>query len=222
MSRKKAIMSWSSGKDSAMALHVALRDPEFDIVALASNFSAGDSRVQTHKAQREIVRAQADALNLPLIEIDLPVDTSNDAYRQIVGAVATSYREKGVHDWIFGDLFLQDIRDWRVAHLEPLGITSHFPIWGTDTATLAQDMLAAGLETYVVALDHERAPAEFCGARFDQAFLDALPATVDPCGENGEFHTLVANAPGFAHPLTLQRGETTQQGRFTYTDFALA
>ncbi len=218
---RKAVLSWSSGKDAAMALHVARTQGTLDIVALVSNFSAADDRVKTHGSQREIVRAQAAALGLPLVEIDLPDPAPNDAFMTLTGDVARQFADEGVTDWVFGDLFLQDIRDWRTAQMAALGVTCHYPIWGNDTARLAHDMLAAGLETYIVAADTSRLPAALCGARFDAAFLSALPDTVDPCGENGEFHTLVANAPGFAAPLPLERGATRQRDGMAYTDFRL-
>ncbi|MEQ8254828.1 MAG: ATP-binding protein [Roseovarius confluentis] len=218
---RKAVLSWSSGKDAAMALHVARTQGALDIVALVSNFSAADDRVKTHGSQRDIVRAQAAALDLPLVEIDLPDPAPNDAFMTLTGNVATQFADEGVTDWVFGDLFLQDIRDWRTAQMATLGVSCHYPIWGHDTARLAQDMLAAGLEAFVVAADTSRLPTTLCGARFDAAFLSALPDTVDPCGENGEFHTLVANAPGFAAPLSLERGATIQRDGMAYTDYRL-
>lgn len=127
-----------------------------------------------------------------------------------------------MRDWVFGDLFLADVRAYREAQLTPHGITAHFPLWGSDTAALAREMLAAGVEGYLVTLDPRHLPPDLCGARYDTAFLNALPPGVDPCGERGEFHTLVANAPGFAHRLDLQRGQTVERGGFVYTDFTLA
>lgn len=205
-----------------MALHTARTEGALDIVALVSNFSAADDRLKTHGSRREIVRAQASALDLPLVEIDLPDPAPNDAFMALTGDAARNFSNQGITDWVFGDLFLQDIRDWRSAQMAALGVTSHFPIWGQDTARLAQDMLAAGLETYLVAADTTRLPATLCGARFDSAFLAALPEDVDPCGENGEFHTLVAYAPGFEAQLTLVRGATQERDGTAYTDFSLA
>lgn len=221
MNRKKAVLSWSSGKDSAMALQVARNEGALDVVALVGNFSAADDRVKTHGSQRDIVRAQAAALDLPLVEIDLPDPAPNDAFMALTGDVARHFADQGVTDWVFGDLFLQDIRDWRTAQMTKLGVSTHYPIWGRDTARLAQDMLAADLKAHVVAADTARVPAALCGARFDAAFLAALPPNVDPCGENGEFHTLVFDAPGFAAPLALDRGATKQRDGMAYTDFSL-
>ncbi|MEQ9694382.1 ATP-binding protein [Shimia sp. SDUM112013] len=221
MIRTKAVMSWSSGKDSAMALHVARSAANLDIVALVSNFNTDGGRVKTHATRREIVRAQARALGLTLVEIDLPEPTSNAAFLDRTREVVRQFAQQGVTDWVFGDLFLQDIRDWREAQMAALGVTSHFPLWDRDTATLARDMLSVGLEAYVVAADCARIPIKLAGARFDMNFLSALPEGVDPSGENGEFHTVVANAPGFEEPLALERGETVLQNGVAYTDFRL-
>lgn len=222
MSPRPAVMSWSSGKDSAFALHEARQNPALEIVALFSTFNESVSRVAIHGTRRDIARAQAVALGLPLIEVDLPDPCTNEIYEARVGTAIRALKKDGVHDWVFGDLFLEDIRAYREAQLAPLGLAAHFPIWGRETTRLARDMLAARLDARIVTLDPAKLPRERCGARFDAGFLDALPKAVDPCGERGEFHTVVANAPGFAQPLDLQRGDTVERGGFVYTDFTLA
>jgi len=214
-------MSWSSGKDCTLALHRARQAGELEVVALLSTFNAEAARVSVHGTRREIARAQAAALGLPLIEVDLPFPCSNADYEARIGAATERLQTQGVADWIFGDLFLQDIRDYREAQLHARGLRAHFPLWGADTRELANEMLAAGIEAHVVTLDPGKVPRGMCGARFDRAFLDSLPATVDPCGERGEFHTLVAHGPGFAAPLALERGETVERDGFVYTDFTL-
>lgn len=220
MSPPPAVMSWSSGKDCTLALHRARAAGELNVVALLSTFNADASRVSIH-GTREVARAQAAALGLPLIEVDLPFPCSNADYEARMGAATDDLRAQGVEDWIFGDLFLQDIRDYREAQLRAHGLRAHFPLWGADTRNLAEEMLALGIEAHVVTLDPRRVPREMCGARFDRAFLDRLPAGVDPCGERGEFHTLVAHGPGFAAPLPLERGEMVERDGFVYADFAL-
>lgn len=204
-----------------MALHVARQDPTLDIVALLSTFNQGAARVAIHGTRREIARAQAAALGLPLIEVDLPDPCRNDVYEARIGAVTRRLMGEGVRDWIFGDLLLADIRAYREAQLAPLGIAAHFPLWGRTTLSLAREMLAAGIDARIVTLDPRHLPATLCGTRYDGAFLDALPGGVDPCGERGEFHTLVADGPGFTRPLDLVRGETVERGGFVYTDFTL-
>ncbi|RBI87548.1 ATP-binding protein [Rhodosalinus halophilus] len=214
-------MSWSSGKDSAMALHAARQEPALEVVALLSTFNECAARVAIHGTRREVARAQAAALGLPLIEVDLPAPCPNAVYEERLGAATRRLRDDGVEDWIFGDLFLDDIRAYREAQLAPLGLAAHFPLWGRDTRALAQEMLAAGIDARIVTLDPQRLPPALCGARFDAGFLAALPEGVDPCGERGEFHTVVAQAPGFAAALDLRRGATVAREGFVYTDFTL-
>ncbi|MCC5999597.1 MAG: ATP-binding protein [Pararhodobacter sp.] len=222
MSARPAVMSWSSGKDSALALHRARQDPSLQIVALLSTFNQDAGRVAIHGTGRAVARAQAAALGLPLIEVDLPDPCPNAEYEARIGAATRALLADGVRDWVFGDLFLADVRAYREAQLAPHGIAAHFPLWGSDTTALAHEMLAAGVEAHLVTLDPRHLPPALCGTRYDAAFLNALPAGVDPCGERGEFHTLVANAPGFAHRLDLLRGQTVQRGGLVCTDFTLA
>ena len=219
--RKKAVMSWSSGKDSTFALHTARQAGELDVVALLSTFNEDADRVAIHGTRRTIARAQAMSLGLPLIEVDLPFPCSNEQYEERIGRATLKLAAQGVEDWIFGDLFLEDVRAYRIKQLEPHDLTPHFPIWGRDTTELARDMITAGLVAHVVSLDPSRAPRELCGATYDADFLAALPDNVDPCGENGEFHTIVSAGPGFSKSLTVQRGETVERGGFMYTDFDL-
>jgi uncharacterized protein (TIGR00290 family) len=214
-------MSWSSGKDSAMALHAARQEPALEVVALLSTFNESAGRVAIHGTRREVARAQAAALGLPLIEVDLPAPCPNAVYEARLGAATRRLRDDGVEDWVFGDLFLDDIRAYREAQLAPLGLAAHFPLWGRDTRALAQEMLAAGIDARIVTLDPQRLPRDLCGARFDAGFLAALPEGVDPCGERGEFHTVVAHAPGFAAALDLRRGATVEREGFVYTDVTL-
>jgi len=219
---RPAVMSWSSGKDSAFALQAARQDPSLRVVALLSSFNETHDRVAIHGTRRAIARAQAAALGLPLIEVDLPAPCSNADYEARMGAAVLRLDAEGVRDWVFGDICLEDVRAYREAMLAPRGLTAHFPLWGRATGPLARQMVADGLVAHVVTLDPARLPADLCGARFDAGFLSRLPGDVDPCGERGEFHTIVADAPGFAAPLALIRGETVVRDGFVYTDFTLA
>lgn len=222
MTRRPAIMSWSSGKDSAFALHTVREAGHLDVVALVSTCSQDTDCVAVHGTRRDVVRAQAQTLDLPLSEVTLPQPCPNTVYEARMGEVIRRYRAEGVNDWIFGDFFLSDIRAYREAQLAPFGITAHFPLWGRETRALAGAMLEAGIDARIAVLDPERMPRHMSAARFDAQFLDALPETVDPCGERGEFHTVVADAPGFARPLDLVSGETHERRGFLITDFALA
>lgn len=214
-----AVMSWSSGKDCTLALHRARQEGELEVVALLSTFNETASRVAIHGTRRAVARAQARALGLPLIEVDLPAPCSNADYEARIGAASLRLKEQGIRDWIFGDLFLEDIRRYREANLAAQGLSGHFPLWGADTRLLAQEMLDLGLDARIATLDPRLVPRELCGSRYDRAFLDQLPPEVDPCGERGEFHTVVANGPGFAAPLDLRQGETVERSGFVYTDF---
>lgn len=218
---RPAVMSWSSGKDCTLALHRARQQGMLEVVALLSTFNETADRVAIHGTRRSLARAQARMLGLPLIEVDLPAPCSNAEYEARIGAAALRLKERGIRDWIFGDLFLEDIRQYREANLAAHGLSGHFPLWGADTRLLAQEMLDLGLDARIVTLDPRLVPRELCGSRYDRAFLDQLPPGVDPCGERGEFHTVVAHGPGFAAPLDLRQGETVERSGFVYTDFDL-
>ena len=221
MSKPKAVMSWSSGKDSAFALAAARAAGEFDIVGLVSSYNEVFDRIAVHGTRQDIARAQADALNLPLIDVPLPHPCSNEIYEARMTQTVLKLKEEGITDWIFGDLFLEDVRAYRENLYNPHGITLHLPLWARDTTQLADEMLESGLETYIVTLDPRKLPKKLCGEKFDADLLARLPEDIDPCGENGEFHTVVANAPGFSAPLDLVRGETVERSGFIYTDFTL-
>lgn len=219
MTPRRAVMSWSSGKDCTLALHRARQEGALEVVALLSTFNETADRVAIHGTRRRVARAQARALGLPLIEVDLPDPCSNADYEARIGAAALRLKDGGVRDWVFGDLFLEDIRHYRESRLAAQGLSAHFPLWGLDTRALAGEMLDLGMDARVVTLDPRLVPRELCGSRFDRAFLDRLPPGVDPCGERGEFHTVVAKGPGFAAPLDLRRGVTVERSGFVYTDF---
>ncbi|MGB1474488.1 MAG: ATP-binding protein, partial [Candidatus Puniceispirillaceae bacterium] len=154
-------------------------------------------------------------------EVNLPYPCSNELYDERIGACVAELKNRNIHDWIFGDLFLEDVRAYREERMLAAGLTPHFPLWGADTRQLAREMLAADLIANIVTLNPEKMPKSLCGHRFDQAFLDQLPEGIDPCGENGEFHTVVSYAPGFARPLHLVQGQTIEREGFVYTDFSL-
>ena len=221
MAPKKTVMSWSSGKDSTYALAEARKNPDFDIIALVSSSNEEFERVAVHGTRRTIAQAQAEALGLRYIDIPLPNPCTDEIYQERMGKEIKDLQAEGVDDWIFGDLFLEDVLAYRKSLYEPFDIKLHTPLWGKDTKRLANDMLASGLEAYIVTLNPEKLPASLCGARYDEAFLANLPDDVDPCGEYGEFHTVVADGPGFAHALSFEKGEVVERGGFIYCDFLL-
>jgi uncharacterized protein (TIGR00290 family) len=190
-------VSWSSGKDSAFALHAA-RAEGLAVTGLLTTTDVGSDRVPVHGVEQALVTAQAAALGLPLHAVALPWPCPNDVYRD---RVRSTLVDAGVEAVVFGDLFLADIRAYREDLLAGSGVTPVFPLWGRDSADLAAEMVDSGLRAVVTAVDLAQAPARFAGRPFDREFLDALPATVDPCGERGEFHTFVTDGPGFGAPV---------------------
>jgi uncharacterized protein (TIGR00290 family) len=186
----------------------------------AAPSAGGDAggRVAVHGVRRELLDRQAAALGLPLVAVELPSPCPNEVYEREVAAALAPLRERGVEDAVFGDLFLEDVRAYREEQMAAVGVTPVFPLWGRDTAELAREMLAAGVDARLVCVDTEQLDAGFAGRRFDAALLGDLPAGCDPCGENGEFHTFVASAPGFQWPIPIERGPMMVDGRFAHAD----
>jgi uncharacterized protein (TIGR00290 family) len=210
-------MSWSSGKDSAMALHVA-RAEGVDVVGLLTTLNANADRVAMHAVRRELLEAQARALGLPLHVVEIPSPCPNDVYEAAMAGAVARARADGVGEMIFGDLFLADIRAYRESMLGGTGIAPRFPLWQRPTAALACDMLDAGIRAVVTCVDPEQAPRELAGRTFDADFVASLPRGVDPCGENGEFHTFVSDGPGFGSPIPVATGEIVERDGFVFAD----
>lgn len=211
-------MSWSSGKDSAYALHAVRAADEVQIVGLLTTLNATADRVAMHAVRRELLQAQAAALGLPLHAIELPAPCPNDVYEERFAQATAAARRAGVARFVFGDLFLADVRAYREQALAGTGVEPLFPLWGRPTAQLAADMLAQGLRAVVTCVDPARAPAELAGRWYDEQLLAELPPGVDPCGENGEFHTFVVDGPGFAAGLDVVVGEVVERDGFIFAD----
>jgi uncharacterized protein (TIGR00290 family) len=212
-------MSWSTGKDSAFALHEIQRAGELDIVGLLTTVSSAYGRVSMHGVREDLLDMQAEALGLPCWKVAIPSPCPNDAYEREMGSVLRELqdRERATHV-IFGDLFLEDLRQYREQKLATIGMTGVFPLWHRDTARLAREMVASGLQATVTCVDPGRLDGRFLGAAFDGAFLDALPADVDPCGENGEFHSYAWAGPMFARPIPITAGELVERDGFIFAD----
>lgn len=220
--RPRALVSWSSGKDSAYALHLVREAGAFDVAGLVTTVSEVHGRVAIHGVRESLLDAQAAALDLPLAKVRLPSPCPNAVYEARMGAALGEARAAGVSHVVFGDLFLADIRAYRETQLGALGLTPVFPLWGRDTAALAREMTDRGLAAYLTCVDPAKLDRSFAGRRFDAALLDALPASVDPCGENGEFHTLVTAGPMFARPIPARVGRVVERDGFVYADVEAA
>ncbi len=218
------LLAWSGGKDCLLALERLLADPAWLVVGLLTTINRNYHRIATHDVQREVLLAQTAALDLPLIEVPLDWPGSNEAYEEAhAGALAEArMRWPGIRHCAFGDLFLEDVRDYRVRQLGRENWRAVFPLWGEDTPALARRFVGEGHRAMLCCVDTQQLDASYCGREYDAALLDALPAGVDPCGERGEFHTLSYAGPLFHQPLKLRRGESVlRDGRFQFTDFLL-
>ena len=214
----KALLSWSSGKDSAWALHALRRLPGVEVVGLATTVNRARGRVSIHAVRVGLLRRQAEAAGLPLRLIDLPDPCDNTQYEAAMKAAIDEARREGVECMAFGDLFLRDVREYREAQLAGTGLTALFPLWGLPTDELAREMVGAGLRAVVSCVDPRQMPAGFAGREYDTAFLSELPAGVDPCGERGEFHTFAFDGPMFRRPVDVKVGEIVERGGFAYAD----
>jgi uncharacterized protein (TIGR00290 family) len=216
--RPKAFVSWSSGKDSAFALCEARRLGLAEIAGVVTTVNERYDRVAMHGVRSELLDRQIAALNVPAIKVLIPSPCPNEVYEARMADACAAIKESGIHHIIFGDLFLEDIRAYRERTLAALGMTPIFPLWGRNTRRLATDMIDSGLVAHLVCLDPNRTPASLAGRRFDAALLKEFPAHIDPCGENGEFHTVVTQGPMFSAPIGVSIGQTVERDGFVFTD----
>jgi uncharacterized protein (TIGR00290 family) len=215
--REKVLVAWSSGKDSAFALHL-LRGDGVSVSGLLTTVNDTVDRVSMHAVRLSLLRQQAEAVGLPLVEVRLPSPCSNEDYEAAMGRALARAGDDGVRAVAFGDIFLGDVRRYREAKMEGTGLRPLFPLWGRDTRELARAMIGAGLRAVLTCVDPGFLPAEFAGRAFDAALLAALPQTVDPCGERGEFHTFAWDGPGFRHPVPCRPGEVVKHEGFVFAD----
>jgi uncharacterized protein (TIGR00290 family) len=217
---RRVLLSWSSGKDSAWTLHVLRQQGAGEVVGLLTTFNEAVDRVAMHAVRRELVEAQAAAARLPLWPVLLPSPCSNAVYEERMAAAVARARAAGITHVAFGDLFLEDVRNYRIRQMAGTGIEPLFPLWGTpaDTPALARHMLAAGLRAVLTCVDPRQLGEHLVGRPFDAALLDELPAPVDPCGEKGEFHTFCHAGPMFSHPIEVRVGETVCRDGFVFAD----
>lgn len=220
--REAVLMSWSGGKDSAVALHELQRDDRYDVAGLMTMVAGDVDRVSVHGVPRDLVRRQAEALGLPLHEVVLPSRPSNAQYEAAVAELFTRQRAEGVETVAFGDLFLEDIRAYRDGLCARLGMRPIYPVWGRDTRAFVSDCHAHGFRTVLCCVDLARLDLSFAGRILDEALLADLPDGVDPCGENGEFHTFVFGAPNFKTPVPVAIGPRETRDGFGYCALSAA
>lgn len=216
---KRILLSWSSGKDCAWALHLLRRQPAIEIVGLLTTINSEFDRVAMHGTRAAVLDAQAAAARLPLWKVPLPWPCSNQEYEGIMAEVCSRAAAENIQAIAFGDLFLRDIRAYRETQLQSTGIEPLFPLWDIPTPDLARDMIAGGLRAKLVCVDSRQLDPSFAGRDFDAALLRDLPATADPCGENGEFHSCVYAGPMFSEPVALEVGDVVTRDGFIYADF---
>ncbi len=216
---KRVLLSWSSGKDSAWALHVLRRQPDIELVGLLTTLNTEFQRVAMHGTRLSVLESQAEAARLPLWVVPLPWPCSNEIYEQRMAEVCARAVREYISAVAFGDLFLPDVRAYREKQLKPTGLEPLFPLWQIPTAALAREMIAGGLRAKVVCVDIKQLPGSFAGREYNAALLEDLPPEIDPCAERGEFHTCAYAGPMFASPINLEPGEIVNRDGFVFADF---
>jgi uncharacterized protein (TIGR00290 family) len=217
--KNAAILAWSGGKDSALALYELTRRQNIEIVALLTTVTEGYDRISMHGVRRKLLVEQARALGYPLEEVAIPQQCTDEIYEQRMQQALEKYHRAGVVQAAFGDLFLEDVRAYREERLARIGMRGLFPLWGRNTAEVARQFVQLGFRAIVVCVDTQALDRAYAGCEVDEAFLKDLPAEVDPCGENGEFHTFVYAGPVFRRPIQVERGEKVlRDDRFYYCD----
>lgn len=222
MQKQKTLVSWSTGKDAAWTCLQLAQDPAIEIVGLFCSVNARYQRTAVHSVRIELLKQQAAAMNLPLDIIEIPYPCSNVEYEAIMDAFVEKAKQREVVNFAYGDLFLADIRNYRVNNLKGTGIDAIFPLWELDTQQLANDMLAGGQKAIVTCVDPRRLSADYVGKIFDRAFIASLPKGIDPCGENGEFHTFVFDSPLFSKAIDIKTSEINSEGHYTWIDLELS
>lgn len=220
--RAPILLAWSSGKDSAWSLHVLRQDPALEVVGLLTTVNEAYDRVAMHAVRRSLLEAQADAAGLPLTVVSIPSPCPNETYEAAMETALAGARARGITGVAFGDLFLEDIRRYRERQMSGTGLALHFPLWRRPTDGLAAAMIDGGLRARLTCVDPRTMPEALAGEPFDRDLLARLPAGVDPCGENGEFHTFAWDGPMFRHPVPVRRGEVVRRDGFVFADLLAA
>ncbi len=216
--KKKTLVSWSSGKDSAWALHVLRQQEDIEVAGLFCTVNKKYARGAMHAVRNELICQQAESVGLPLQLIPIPYPCSDSDYKTIMGDFIAQAKLQEIDCFAFGDLFLENVRSYREASLAETGIKPLFPLWGIATDELSKEMIGGGLRAKITCIDPKYLPVDFAGHEYDNAFLEQIPDSVDPCGENGEFHSFVYDGPMFKSKVHVQVGETVSRDGFVYTD----
>ena len=216
--RPRALIAWSSGKDSAWALHAVRQRGDYDVVGALTTVTDGFARVSMHGVREQLLQAQLAAAGLEPVVVRIPYPCPNEVYEREMAAAVAAAKARGVSHMVFGDLFLEDIRAYREKQLAGTGITPVFPLWLKPTAALAREMIEGGVAAHLAVVDLKKLPASFAGRRFEGALLDDLPAGTDPCGENGEFHSFVSAGPMLKGRIDVKVGETVERDGFAFAD----
>ena len=216
--RRKALIAWSSGKDSAWALHEVRRAGDYDVIGALTTVTDDFARVSMHGVREALLSAQLAAAGLAPVLVRIPYPCPNDVYERAMAAAMQEAKARGVSHIVFGDLFLEDIRAYREKQLSGTGIAPVFPLWRRPTGELAREMIAAGVEAHLAVVDLKKLPASFAGRRYDAGLLAALPTGADPCGENGEFHSFVSAGPMLKGRIDVKVGETVERDGFAFAD----
>ncbi len=218
MTPPKALVSWSTGKDSAYALEEVRRRGLVDVVGVLTTLTAPFERVSMHGVRETLLDRQVAELRLPCVKVPIPSPCTNEVYEEAMGRALVDAKRAGITHVVFGDLFLEDIRAYREKRLAEVGMEGVFPLWKRDTAALAREMIAQGIRAKLVCVDPRRLDRRFAGRDFDAGLLAELPPSVDPCGENGEFHTFVTAGPMFQRPISVRAGEVVEREGFVFAD----
>jgi uncharacterized protein (TIGR00290 family) len=221
LERPRCVLNWSSGKDSAWALHLLREAGDVDVVGLLTTVNEEFDRVTMHAVRRELLLGQAHAVGLPLTIVALPSSCTHEDYELRMGEVVQRLKSEGVEAMAFGDLYLQDVREYRERQLSKVGLRALFPLWKQPSDEVASRMLDAGMRAVVTCVDPRALDHTFVGREWNTELLRDLPESVDPCGENGEFHTFVYDGPVFSHPLSVERGEVLERDGFVFRDVRL-
>ncbi|WP_288438833.1 diphthine--ammonia ligase [uncultured Chryseobacterium sp.] len=209
--KPKALFNWSSGKDSALALYQTLQENRYEVAVLLTSINQEFQRISMHGVSVSLLEKQAESLGIPLIKMELPKEPSMEEYRQMMSKTMTDVQAQGITHSIFGDIFLEDLRKYREDQLKPMGMEAVFPLWKRNTSQVIQEFLALGFKTIVTCVNGSYLDKSFAGRIIDQKFIDDLPENVDPCGENGEFHTFTFDGPIFKKPVQFEIGETVKK-----------